>query len=417
MNSERGAVLIQVAIALLGLTAFSALVFDYGVLWTSRGQAQNAADSGALSAAISLMNNPIDPAAARSAARATAGRNPVWGESPAPGDVLVQTGLPCPPGSGGGPGCVRVDVMRGARDRDGVLHTNTMPTFFAYLLGIRSQAINATATAQVSSGNSVSCIKPWIVADKWIDNDESAGGWSLNDTFNPPTDVYVNPGFNPRDDYGLELPLKPGNIGTWSAGWAMEIDLGATGSSAYRDEIEGCPTWVPPLAIYDGSYKCDAKGDLADPSKGCVGVKTGMSAGPTSGGVHTVIAMDPSAYWTGSTVAGGCMVDSSCVNPAGITISPRIVPVAVFDTASYYAESSACSGTGCVARVTNLIGFFLEGMCDEVYPSAGSRPAFCGSASEAGKTVLGRIINYPGAMLTSGGTTTSSFAQAVRLVR
>ena len=51
-GSERGAVLIQVAIAILSLTAFSTFVIDYGVLWVARNQAQNAADAGALAGAI-----------------------------------------------------------------------------------------------------------------------------------------------------------------------------------------------------------------------------------------------------------------------------------------------------------------------------------------------------------------------------
>jgi hypothetical protein len=35
-SSQRGAVLIHVAIALLGLIAFSTFVTDYGVMWVSR---------------------------------------------------------------------------------------------------------------------------------------------------------------------------------------------------------------------------------------------------------------------------------------------------------------------------------------------------------------------------------------------
>ncbi len=38
--------LVQVAIALVGLIAFSAFVIDYGVMWVARRQAQNAADAG-----------------------------------------------------------------------------------------------------------------------------------------------------------------------------------------------------------------------------------------------------------------------------------------------------------------------------------------------------------------------------------
>src|SRR5213083_2374446 len=51
---ERGAILIQVAISILALTAFAAFVVDYGVLWVARGQAQNAADAGALAGAIAM---------------------------------------------------------------------------------------------------------------------------------------------------------------------------------------------------------------------------------------------------------------------------------------------------------------------------------------------------------------------------
>ena len=47
-TSERGAIVIQVAVALLILLAFTAFILDYGVMWASRGQAQTAADSGAL---------------------------------------------------------------------------------------------------------------------------------------------------------------------------------------------------------------------------------------------------------------------------------------------------------------------------------------------------------------------------------
>lgn len=53
-RSERGAIIIHVAIAMLGLLAFSAFSIDHGVMMVSRGQAQNAADAGALAAALYL---------------------------------------------------------------------------------------------------------------------------------------------------------------------------------------------------------------------------------------------------------------------------------------------------------------------------------------------------------------------------
>ena len=44
LSSERGATLVHVGISMLGLIVFSGFVVDYGVLWQSRRQAQNAAD-------------------------------------------------------------------------------------------------------------------------------------------------------------------------------------------------------------------------------------------------------------------------------------------------------------------------------------------------------------------------------------
>ena len=113
-SSERGAVLVQVAIALLGLTALSAFVIDYGVLWVSRLQAQNAADAAAMAGAISMgfvdMNNQ---ALARQAAIDAANANRVWGALPSinPGDVTFP---PCPPGSpgAGSSACIQVDLFR-----------------------------------------------------------------------------------------------------------------------------------------------------------------------------------------------------------------------------------------------------------------------------------------------------------------
>ena len=44
-SSERGAILVHVAIAMLALIAVNTFVVDYGVMWVARRQAQNAADA------------------------------------------------------------------------------------------------------------------------------------------------------------------------------------------------------------------------------------------------------------------------------------------------------------------------------------------------------------------------------------
>ncbi len=418
MRAERGTILIQVAVALLALTLFSALAIDQGIFYVARRQAQNSADAGALAAAIHLLFNPADESGAREAARAVSHENAVWLEQPAAADVLVDLPITCPPGSGtSDPKCVRVDVLRGAIDRNGATHTNPLPTIFATLAGITDQRISATATAQVTQGNAVECLKPFAVPDKWADNDEESGGWTQVDTFTPPTDVYTRPGFTVETDYGTELVLKTGAGNDWSAGWMQLLTFtDDNGANVLPEEISSCPSWVPPVAIYDGTWPCESDND-ANPAHGCIAVKNGNAQGPTvKQGLGDLVDLDDEAYWDGTQVAGGCMAtEAGCtsINPAGLNLSPRIVPIALFDPSAYY--NSGCAGSNCAIQITNLLGFFVEGTCEQVYGS--TLPPYCGTNADAKKRILGRIINYPGQFLNTGGPTTSTFTQVVRLVR
>src|SRR5262245_19116648 len=57
---ERGTVCGHVAIALFALFGILVYVFDLGFVWVSRGQAQNAADAGALSGALARAFDDFD---------------------------------------------------------------------------------------------------------------------------------------------------------------------------------------------------------------------------------------------------------------------------------------------------------------------------------------------------------------------
>ena len=123
---ERGAILIHVAIALLGLVAFSAFSIDHGVMMLSRGEAQNAADAGALAAALYMAYDAGDQPGGQTMGVAAAQANSVWGTQP---DITLAdvTFPPCPPGAPGIPDtCVRVDVFRNQRAGG-----NPLPVFFS----------------------------------------------------------------------------------------------------------------------------------------------------------------------------------------------------------------------------------------------------------------------------------------------
>ena len=406
--NERGTVLIQVAVALLALLALASFVFDWGVMLVSRGSAQNAVDAGALAGARSLLMLEGD-VRAREAAVALATQTRIFNENAVAANIAVTVPLACPPPWNTPNGCIKVDLSK-----------QNVPTVFARLVNINSQGVKATATAMVGAGNSVLCIKPWIVADRWTDNSGTGSnttGWDLEDVFNPGIDVYTPPGFRARgtpNDYGMQMALK-GDRNQWSSGWSLEIELGGgNGANTYRSEIAGCPAWVPAIGIYNPQYPCASRADVS-PARGCVAVRTGVRQGPTSQGVHDLIALDPNSSWNTGTnsVQGGCMANQSCNNPTGVNLSPRIAPIAIFDPITY--ANSGCSGNNCYARVINMLGFYIEGMCDEVFP-VGSRPAWCGTHPQ--EVVVGRLMDYPGQLSsTAGAPGTSSFVETTYLVR
>ena len=88
------------------------------------------------------------------------------------------------------------------------------------------------------------------------------------------------------------------------------------------------------------------------------------------------------------------MATGTCNNPTGVNLSPRIAPIAIFDPVVVH-NLQLSSGNNCVAQVVNLLGFFIEGMCSDVYPNEATRPSWCGTNSEANKTVVGRLMPYP----------------------
>jgi hypothetical protein len=372
------------------------------------------------------------------------------------------------PPCGTNPGCVRADVFRNTPDRpyrSGTTLGAPVPAFFGPVVGITQQGVRATATAEIASGNSVRCMLPFAVADRWGDaydelvdtanfaNDgqhlvgDPIGGWSPNDFYQDAagggTDFYTPPyhtghtGWTVAGDYGRQLVLKDGAVGQFSAGWANKVDLpGSTGADDYRDDIRGCNPAV--VSIATEAETCagyPSSGTTLDEARaGCLGVSGGLSSGPTDqgveqngggGGLAPVVSQDPGARWSWAVTGpdgqtGGVVTAGGALNMS----SPRIRPVAVFDIASYMMNAGCKnqSGTGCVVKVVNIIGFFLEGMCDSVRSRGELDPGVNCSASPptaAGKEVVGRIVTLPAAFYAGSGEVeeNASFLQIVRLVR
>jgi Flp pilus assembly protein TadG len=432
IGEERGAILIQVAVAMLGLLAFSMLVIDYGILWSARRQAQNAADAGALAGAIGLaFDDPTDfsdTGPAKQSAHAAALANKVFGESPdnnistditflAPG--LASQCPDDPPAT-----CVKVDVYRTSS------RSNPLPTFFGRLAGIIAQDISATATAKVTSGTSVTCMRPFAILDKWDEYDSVSPGHEhdydqgrLDPDFDPFTstfdkypvsgeknpiesDYYV-PSVNcdPADkgctpiagtgwtpfaadgvtpiDYGRLVEIHTGAQDQTSSGYfqPVRLHLGDSGAKDYCTNITTCD---PSVSVSIGQVISTENGDMVGPTDKCLFTDKDSLANE-----------DPTARW---------VVDAAHPNGAvlsddfGDNQSPRIVPLPVIDPDEFYASDPHGHST---LTVHNILGFFIE---DQV--------------GHGGHTVTrGRLINVPSDNVGGSTTSASSFIKKIILIR
>lgn len=375
-RAERGSILIVTAVMIAFLLAFLVLVVDLGVVWVARAQAQNSADAGALAGAVARALDDTEPVSAggptAQAATAAATANTVIGETPG---VVVQ--FVCPGWVSEGK-CVQVDVYR-----DGTNGSTPLPAYFAPLVGRSSQRVKATATAQALIANASNCLRPWAVPDKWAENNVPA----TPETFNryvgfdkktsefilePSADLYIAPtktdpgtGYTVveppgESDLGTVVTLKIGSVTAHGEaqiqeGWFFAVDLPdgsggfTTGGDAYRDAIgASCAESKTPVVI--GSY---------------LPTETGNKVGPTAQGVSDLLALDPGASWDGSKIIGSCAEAGTC--PNGETTSPRVVAIAVFDPDRFQQSQvtndwSYCPTGGSCIRLTNIFGFFVEGI-------------------------------------------------------
>jgi hypothetical protein len=424
-HSQDGAVLIHVAIALLGLVAFSSFVVDYGIMWVSRGQAQTSADAAVLAAAQSMaFDNTADTAHFQLVGQKVGQSNLVFGQPP---DIqLTDITFPnCPPTLDWSTAeiCVQAQVYR-TQPRG-----TALPTFFGRMVGIANHGVRATATARAIAANATNCLKPWTVGDKWLDS--QAGGWSQTaeynaadgDSYTPPTADDPGTGFSEHDAngnptyYGYQMVLKLANPGQGaneipinSAGWAMELDLTNPswpngGNQAYVNNITGCTSDVVVISPPGGT--CPA----VDPSKGCLDVKTGSGGATNKKAVEDFIAAnDPGATWTDG--ANG----NWRTGKINSTQSPsrRIVPIAIFDVPEYLA--AGYTGTSGIIRVVNIVGFFLEGTCQS--NTFTKEPYLeCPGGGSAQGAVVGRLVSYPGLSVAGGGSVAGAFGSVIILVR
>ena len=415
--SERGAMLIQVAVALIALLAFGAIIMDYGV----HGLAPSGAERCRRCRTVGGHFHGLWGAGRRRPreghCRGDGARE--WGvRIPAErADDRHQRALHLSPGSpgAGSQGCVRANVFRN-ESRD------PLPMFMGRLFGRTEQGVQAMAVAEILAANEAECLKPWAVADRWDETTPSNGSpgglqpyplidtdWNTDAIFNPGVDAYVpasstSPGTGYRlydtagnlcCDYGLVMQLK-GDQPTPRCGIRRSTSTRATARPCTKDAIRGCFT-----------------GDIG----GTVGVKPGVSHGPTDHGVTDLVNQDPYAYWYNPSNQGppsdplpsgaslppnnlaGC--SHGCIYSSGtgkVNSSPRIGAIPIINP----NELASPPNNGEV-EMTNILGFFVM----DVQGNGNSQ------------VVRGRVITIPGKFNPSANSVDNagSFLKTIILVR
>ena len=365
--------LVVVAMSMTAFMAATMFTVDVGMMMTSRAQAQNAADAGALAGAVALaFNDYTDRSAggpAVTAAIAAAKANAVMSEQVSinPSDVEFIND------ANGQPNWVRVTVRRTAE------RGNPISTFIAASFGHPTVDVGATATAEAAPANAATCVKPWTVPNRWVE--KQTPGWDTTDTFSAyplsPTlspDIYVPvdqngfSGYRVSVDVGLQIIIKTAATASISPTAYTAIDLpGSSGATDFQSDVETCNAGTMQI------------GDLMTTEPANV-------TASTKNGVDALIAKDPGAYWD----AANKRVVSS-LHP-----SPRVVVIPLYDP--YYRDTGKKNGNTAAFKIADFMGFFIEG-------------------AQANGNVTGRIVPVAGLLEGSGPTLPGAFARSIRLVQ
>jgi Flp pilus assembly protein TadG len=353
----------------MGMTAFlsaSMLAIDVGMLMTARNQAQNAADAAALAGATALLydnwndRSPTGPAVTSAIAAATSNKVMAGAVSVNADDVE----FPLDPD--GQPTRVKVTVRRTAS------RGNAVSTLIAKYFGTSSADVGATATAEVSQANAMTCVKPFTVPDRW--REVGSPPWDSSDTYdafdnrgrplaNP--DVYISAdkpgytGYNQESMRGQILTIRAATGTNITVSFYFSLALGKpviTGGAEYDWNIANCNKtiyhWGDPLTQEPGAM-----------------------SGPTISGAQLLIDQDPGAYWD--------TVTNKVKNSAYGGKSPRVFPIPLYDPIVY--DSGKRNGRTADLVTANWIGFFLDhiegnGLVGRIIPIAGIRDATAGPA-------------------------------------
>ena len=372
-RDERGMSFVFVGLGMVAFMAATTLAIDVGMFMNARTQAQTSADAAALAGVTALVFNDWDnrtPSGPAVQSAISAGqKNGVMAGTASiqPSDVTF------PVDASGQANEVQVNVFRT------VGRNNPVSTLIGPIFGVPTVDITATATAQAAPAGGMTCVKPFIIPDKWIENTNPP--WDMNtstyDHYDSqgnvlnPADVYDPTQGYSMADKGTVLILRAGsgnNIQpTFYFSWSMPGNTtGEIGGDWYRDNIAKCNT-----SVID-------RGEVATQ-------EPGNMMGPTIQGLQLLLDQDPGAYWNSSD-----NTYVSTMNP-----SPRVFPIPLYNPDDY--DLGKKTGRNATLNVAGFIGFFLERI--------------------QGNEAYGRIFPITGVSAATTPSPTTPLAYVIRLVK
>jgi hypothetical protein len=246
------------------------------------------------------------------------------------------------------------------------------------LLGVTSQGVQATATAQAVNGNATNCLRPFAFPDEWDEHRSPTdrfdryfeNGANAGTLLSGPRDAYFPPSatqavsidlshLGERLNFRLDRPQNDPVMD----GFLLPLNL--PGTSTYLDDITTCNGAV--VALRDQM-------PLASPPAG----------GTTYTALQALFAQDPGATWDFSTNTIG----NSCA-PGCAAVSPRLIAVALFDPDDYQLRRATGDWSGCPTggpciRIANIAAMFLHRV--------------------SGGTAHGHFVRYPGLSVATAPT-------------
>jgi len=368
LSSERGSVVVMIAVSLFVMLALAALAIDVSRLRDSRAEAQRAADVIALSGASAFRDMPWTDAktadSARNRAFEVARQNKVRADTLDVQPIRMNAktpGITIPVTVDSTKDVTIVTIPDSQLVRVWVRRAG-IATFFGGLLGKPYGHVQAMAAAwATNAGPQVSCMKPFVLPDMWWEGDKITQDVNHNDFMDPSTtgvgnqstgeswkyqpasiggpDYYLpfDPNVqedpsHPQTGYGSKMRSTAGYPGDVGLPMLIKPQTG-NGNQKPAPERMGNAYW-----LLDANPNLDTRGEI---ESGCIKASVGDTpnydagghTGPVSQGVDSLVGLDPNATWNQSTK----QVENSKF--PDWTSSPRVIIIGLVDPKYWIANS------------------------------------------------------------------------------